>query len=316
MTYNSTDIEPPSAIDIALTVIFAILVVINLMSNTLVCWVIWRYRESKNFMNYLVVNLAVADIMIAVFITPQYVLRHLFKHPVGTAGDVLCKLVTGGNFIWIGGAASAFTLAGIAIERYLAVSNPERSQVSARRIKGIIIASWVYALLFNLPLFFVIKYEKLPNDFRCPEKWPPTKIYAKVFTIGAFIVMGAIPIGMMSVFYSLTIRALWKNRLHATAQSDLAIVRQRKKATKMMLVVSVLYTICWLPNLILYMLSQYEPSWYIYFSTSYVVSVVLVCANSTMNPFVYTFHSSRFRNELKSILCCIRHRHVDFLRSL
>ena len=379
MKQNSTDIESP-AVDIVLTVSFAVLVIINLISNTLVCVVIWRYRETKNFMNYLVVNLAFADIMVALFIAPQYVLRHWYKHPEGVAGDVLCKLVTGGNFIWagelilfnasirsfchpsispflllsfmhislpcsflpclpssihsliihpffhsfpillfisitvIGGAASAFTLAAIAIERYFAISNPERSEMSSRRVKGIIITSWIYAIAFNLPLFFIVKYEYLPNDFRCPEKWPKV-IYAKFYTIGAFIVMGAIPIGMMVVFYSLTVQALWRNRLQATTRSDLAIVRQRKKATKMMFVVSTLYAICWLPNLILYMLSTYEPTLYAYFSTSYVVSVALVCANSAMNPFVYTFHSSRFRNELKSILCCIRHRHVDFLRS-
>lgn len=204
----------------------------------------------------------------------------------------------------------------IAIERYFAVSKPERGEISPRRVKGIIIGSWIYAIAFNLPLFIVVKYEKIPNDFRCPENWPANKIYGKIYTIGAFIILGAIPIGMMGVFYSLTIRALWKNRLRATAQSDLAIVRQRRKATKMMFVVSVLYAVCWLPNLVLYMLSIYEPKLYTYFSTPYVVSVVLVCANSTMNPFVYSFHSSRFRDELKSILCCIRHGHIDFLRSL
>jgi hypothetical protein len=102
MMKNITTIKPISAIDIALTTTFAVLVAINLVSNTLVCWVVFKHRQMKTQMNYLVVNLAVADIMVALFIAPQYVLRHSFKHPEGIGGDVLCKLVTGGNFIWTG----------------------------------------------------------------------------------------------------------------------------------------------------------------------------------------------------------------------
>lgn len=216
----------------------------------------------------------------------------------------------------IGGAASAFTLVAIAIERYYAVAKPHlQREITPWRLKAIIISSWVYAIVFNIPLFIVIKYKQVINDFRCPEVWP-NEILSKVYTVGAFFVFGAIPLGVMAVVYPLTVRALWKNRLRASSVSDRAIVRQRKKATKMMLVVSVLYAICWLPNLIFYMLSTYKPEWYVYFSDTYVVSVVLVCANSAMNPIVYSLHSSRFRNELKSFFFCERYGHADLLKNL
>lgn len=74
--------------------------------------------------NYLLVNLAVADIMFATFITPQYILSHTFTHPDGMTGTMLCKLLTGGNFAWVGAASSVFTLANISIERYYAVMYP------------------------------------------------------------------------------------------------------------------------------------------------------------------------------------------------
>ncbi|KAK3738735.1 hypothetical protein QZH41_018092 [Actinostola sp. cb2023] len=305
-----------SITEIALTTTFTVLVIMNLIGNSLVFFVVFRHKQMRTLMNYLLVNLAVSDIMVAVFIAPQYVLRHFYKHPGGTAGDILCKLVTGGNFVWTGGAASAFTLVAIAIERYYAVAQPHlHRNITPERLRTIIIGSWVYAIIFNLPLFMVIKFEKVRDDFRCPEVWPNEEL-AKVYTVSAFFVLGAIPLGVMGMLYPLTIRALWKDRLRASKISDRAIIRQRKKATKMMLVVSVLYAICWLPNLILYMLSMYRPDWYVYFSDPYVVSVVLVCANSTMNPFVYSLHSSRFRNELKSLFCCEKYGHIDLLSVL
>lgn len=74
--------------------------------------------------NYLLVNLAIADIMFATFIAPQYILSQTFTHPDGFTGKVLCKLLTGGNFAWVGAASSVFTLVNISMERYYAVMYP------------------------------------------------------------------------------------------------------------------------------------------------------------------------------------------------
>ena len=77
-------------------------------------------------MNYLLINLAVADMMVALFVAPRFLLSHSFTHPAGATGTLLCKLLTGGNLTWIGGAASVFTLVAIAFERYYAVMHPYR----------------------------------------------------------------------------------------------------------------------------------------------------------------------------------------------
>ena len=62
--------------------------------------------------------------MVAVFFLPFHIFIHTFTHPDGVLGRVLCSLVTGGGFAWVGGACSAFTLVVIAVERYYAVNYP------------------------------------------------------------------------------------------------------------------------------------------------------------------------------------------------
>ena len=59
--------------------------------------------------------------MVALFIGQRFVVVHLFKHPEGMSGTLLCK---SHNFTWVGGAASVFTLLAIAFERYYAVVYP------------------------------------------------------------------------------------------------------------------------------------------------------------------------------------------------
>ena len=74
--------------------------------------------------NYLLVNLAVADAMYATFVTPQTFLKIIPTHPGGTIGTFLCKLVTGGRLAWVAGTSSVITLVTIAAERYYAVIYP------------------------------------------------------------------------------------------------------------------------------------------------------------------------------------------------
>ena len=86
--------------------------------------------------NYLLVNLAIADILYAVFIAPEVILSITINHPGGTSGTVLCKLVTAGIFAWIGGISSMVTLAVIAVERYYAVVHPyDNRTLSKKKLK-------------------------------------------------------------------------------------------------------------------------------------------------------------------------------------
>ena len=69
-------------------------------------------------------NLAVADIMNAMFMAPAIISSLHVSHPEGVAGTVLCKLLTGGAVGWVAAVSSLVTLTTIAIERYYAVMHP------------------------------------------------------------------------------------------------------------------------------------------------------------------------------------------------
>ena len=87
--------------------------------------------------NYLLVNLAIADVLYATFVTSQTFLMITPTHPGGTIGTVLCKLVTGGWLAWVAGTSSVVTLVTIAAERYLAVISPPSNvgKLTKRKLK-------------------------------------------------------------------------------------------------------------------------------------------------------------------------------------
>ena len=76
--------------------------------------------------NYLLVNLAVADMLYVTFISPNVLIFHFsFTNlPDGATGTVLCKVFASGAIGWVGAVSSILTLSVVAIERYYAVLYP------------------------------------------------------------------------------------------------------------------------------------------------------------------------------------------------
>ena len=84
------------------------------------------YIFHRTPINYLLVNLAFADILYVTFISPNvYIIQFSFTNlPDGATGTVLCKFFTTGTIAWVGAASSILTLAVVAVERYYAVVYP------------------------------------------------------------------------------------------------------------------------------------------------------------------------------------------------
>lgn len=71
----------------------------------------------------------------------------------------------------------------------------------------------------------------------------------------------------------------------------------------MVVAVSVIYGLCWTPDLVIYAM--------IHFSSKHnlgdaadIISILLVTCNSTVNPFIYAYVNGRFRKRIKELLCC------------
>ena len=295
-----------TSVDIVLSACFVLLLITGLVGNILVSMVILLNRSMHTPMNYLLLNLAVADIITVVFTSPQYIFIHAFTHPTGDAGDFLCKFITGGNISWIGGVASMFSLTAISFERYQAVTNPynQMSKFSVSKVKVTAVCCWIFTTLFNFPLFFAIYYDE-DKEF-CLESWP-TRVYGIVNSAAWLLFVGILPTAIMIYLYSRVVYDLWFKKVSGVTQT--AVRKSRKKVTKVVLTVSAIYAISWFPQLILYLLSNCLET-FEFGGVAYIASVAMVSFNSVVNPVVYSFQSERFRRHFKQLLCHRRRREV------
>ncbi|XP_078352666.1 pyroglutamylated RF-amide peptide receptor-like [Oculina patagonica] len=291
----------PESADVAIAVIHAILFFLNIVGNSLVCAIIKKNRDMRIPINYLLVNLAIADILYAAFIAPEVILRITITHPGGIAGSVLCKLVTAGIFAWIGGISSVVTLVVIAFERYYAVIHPyDNRKLNKSKLKVIIPGSWIFSLLINMPLFLVVnvKGNSCVNIWISGEDWMP-KAYDLMWS-GMIIVC----VLMMVVLYSRIVYTLWFKQQYDNqpAFQNRGVLRVRKRVTLMVITVTALFGICWVSDVIAHGIDYYTSLRVS--EATYPVIHTMVLLNSAVNPFVYALMNKTFREKMQGMVSC------------
>lgn len=251
--------------------------------------------------NYLLLNLAAADMILAIFFVPPYILIHTFTHPHGVPGTVLCRLLTGGVLAWIGAAASVFTLVVIAIERYSAVLHPleSKGKLTYRKLKGIIPCSWIFGVIMNIPAFLFMRFDK---DNYCMMIWPE-RWMGKAYFLAWCLLLAFLPVALMAALYSRIVYSLWVNNVDIDdnkTNRQQAKMRMRKKVTMIAITVSVIFGVCWLVDSINYTMYYFFPS---HAFLSYAASSIMLLFNSAVNPIVYALVNQKFRRKFKAMLC-------------
>ena len=295
------------AAQIGITAAFCFLVVADLVGNSLVCAVVLRNKIMRTPMNYLLVNLAAADMTVAVFIAARYIFTLIFPHPKGTAGDVVCQLITGEAFVWVGALASAFSLVCIALERYLAIKFPydERQRITTTKLKHVVVLGWVLAVSWNMPLFLYARYDPI-SEF-CLFKWPAAN-FSQIHSPLCAIVYGVLPIPITIYLYSKLVYKLWFRPTTSSTMAQQTKLRYCKKSARLVVTVSVIYSICWTPVLVVYVFSSFSKQQL--YSAVHTTSIVLVTLNSAINPVLYSWQSDRFRKHMVALIPfpCTRQR--------
>ncbi|XP_031572904.1 tachykinin-like peptides receptor 86C [Actinia tenebrosa] len=292
-----------TAVNTGVTVTLSALIVVDLIGNTLVILIILTNKSMKSPINYLLVNLAVADIMVGVFLAPRFILNQFYIHPDGFAGKMMCSFLTGGNFSWVGAVASSFSLVTICCERYEAVLHPFASNrnMSKKKSRAIVVLCWTIALVLNVPLFLTKIYKT--NDKTCGSLWPKEHPWFEAtYLISWSVIVGIIPIAIMLVLYSRVIYSLWFKQ-HQVQGTQLAVLKSRKRVTKMVVIVSVVYALFCLPDFIIHLLI-FSGNTNSSFKSIHLSFIILMVCNSAINPFIYTLQSGKFRRHFKRIFCC------------
>jgi len=297
----------PQEVEIIFKIIYAVEIAVNIAGNSLVCFVVRRFPFMKTPMNYLLVHLAICDMLGGILFLPRRVFWGLYDHPSGLLGDFLCKCLTGGSLAWLPSCAGVFMLIIVAWERYNAIMKPYSQKFSNKKIKIAAVLCWTLATIITLWDLIVMKYNSTTKS--CDYRWMTTWGAKVDFGIWLFTV-GFLPSLIMLSLYGRVIRTLWCSRNTVADVSQRSLLKSRKRVTRTVVTITIILFACWVPSLLYYFISSFMPQ---KSSTQdnlddlaplyYRISYVLLLLNSSINPFIYALQDVRFRTCMKRLLC-------------
>ena len=292
---------------VVLTFMYAVIFPVSLLGNTLVLYVVYKRRSMRNVLNLLLVNMAIADLLVTVLIMPYSVtfLYLQFQWFGGIFGSIVCKIVHMSSITSV--AASIFTLSVMTVDRLISIVFLWKQSLTLRSSKVVILIIWLFSFAFMGIHLKVFKVQKAEGTYICIPDWSFTpEEFPKYFVLGLFIVLYALPLLLMAVMYSIIIRYLWKNNFANRPKSgtDSSVRKSKKRVVKMLITVTVAFMVCWLP--------LHVNHYYIYFDFEtyrclpfYVIllSFFVGHANSAVNPFIYVIFNQGFRRAFLDALC-------------
>ena len=194
----------PSELAILRLIAYAIIFILGVGGNLLVILTI-RRPHMKTVTNVFITNLAVADFLVCLLNVPMVTtLGHLGYWPFG---ELMCKFLPSIQGVSL--SASVGTLIAVAADRFKMVVLYQRPNTKLYHAYMYVAVIWISstALPFPLLLFSHIIPDSNGKDF-CVEIWPDISS-RKTYTLLVAILLYFVPLGAISVLYSLIIRKLW-----------------------------------------------------------------------------------------------------------
>lgn len=311
-------------IDRTLAPIYVVVIIFGAVGNLIVISVIKSTRSMHTTTNFLLVNLAVGDLMTLLWCIPYKVLIFLFEHPSGLAGDFLCKFFTSYNVTVITLTVSIFTLTGLSVERYRALINPlhRKFRLDLDNVWYAVGAVWIAATAFMVPLFVVTEY--VPAAKTCRVKWP-SKGQEDLYSMCIMVFSIFVPLTVTLVCYIRIIKGLYfSNTICAipAGPQQASDLQEKRKIVKILLVVTGAFVMCFLPyasfRIVVALANEDDYETYSKLQSLREIFKFLSYTSSSFNPVIYAVQSSNYRAACKRMFykkCCCT-KNADSLDSL
>ncbi|XP_062373171.1 neuromedin-K receptor [Sardina pilchardus] len=280
---------------------YTLVVVVAVLGNLIVMWIILAHKRMRTVTNYLLFNLALSDASVASFNTLINFVSAL--HGDWYFGEGYCKFH---NFFPVAAVfASIYSMAAIAVDRYMAIIHPLKPRLSATVTKGVCVCVWALAVTLALPLCVFSTVIVMPHKTVCHIAWPRGPQDAVMYHIMLVVLVYLLPLSIMGVTYSKVALILWGAEIPGDSSENYhQQLLAKRKIVKMMVVVVVTFALCWLPYHLYFLLvglnwrlMRWRPIQQIY------LAVVWLAMSSTMyNPIIYCCLNNRFRAGFKRAL--------------
>ncbi|XP_004713452.1 bombesin receptor subtype-3 [Echinops telfairi] len=301
----------------AIYITYAVIISVGILGNAILIKVFFKTKSLQTVPNIFITSLAFGDLLLLLTCVPVDATHYLTDGWM--FGRVGCKVLSFIRLTSVG--VSVFTLTILSADRYKAVVKPLERQPSNAILKTCAKAGsvWVLAMVIALPeaIFsnvYTFQYRNKNSTFESCASYPVSeRLLQEIHSLLCFLVFYMIPLSIISVYYSLIAKTLYKSTLNIPTEQQRHARKQiesRKRIAKTVLVLVALFALCWLPNHLLYLYRSFTYQTYVDPSTIHVMATifsrVMAFSNSCVNPFALYWLSKTFQQHFKAQLFCCK----------
>ncbi|XP_063769838.1 G-protein coupled receptor 54-like isoform X2 [Pseudophryne corroboree] len=252
-------------------------------------------------------NLATTDITFLVCCVPFT--ATLYPLPSWVFGDFMCRGVS--YLQQVTAQATCITLTAMSVDRCYVTVYPLHSlrHRTLRLARAISLGIWLGSFVLSIPFAM---YQKLSTGYwygpqtYCIEDFP-TVVHQKALILYTFLAVYLLPLLTICICYAFMLKRMSRpivEPIDNNYQVQLLAERSeavRTKISKMVVVIVLLFTICWGPIQLFILFQAFDSS----FEKSYeayklkIFAHCMCYSNSSVNPIVYTFMGANFRKSFK-----------------
>nr|XP_020444457.1 trace amine-associated receptor 1-like [Monopterus albus] len=285
-----------SVICVLLYIYLLLLSVVTICGNLLVIISIIYFKQFHTPTNYLILSLAVADLLVGLIVFPfsmAFSLSSCIYHE-----NVFCQIR--GSFDISLSTCSILNLCCISIDRYYAVCQPltYKIKINHHIVVIMIVLSWGVSALIGISVIIAGL-----NSEEC-EEWCLIDVLMSN-TIGPILSFYLPVIIMLCIYLKIflvaqrQVRSI-QNTTSQSPESRGAVSKMERKATKTLATVLGVFLLCWAP---FFLCTTFLPLT----NNSVPLPVIetlnwLALSNSMLNPFIYAFFYSWFRSAFRTII--------------
>nr|XP_033807164.1 coiled-coil domain-containing protein 32 isoform X1 [Geotrypetes seraphini] len=286
--------------------LYAILVTVACAGNFLLILLIVLTKKLHNTTNFLIGNLAAADLVMCIFCVPLTV-SYAFEARGWLFGVFMCHFVTLMQAATV--FVSVLSLTAIAVDRYIVVAYPIRRRVSCRSCMYFVAFIWLISIAVSAPTSIHTRYldlNKIGHDMIiCEEFWKRHEKQRLFYSCSILLLSYMLPLSAVCISYCAISYRLRKRNVPGASSHNQEKWTNKKRKTFRMLIISVMaFALSWLPLQVVNLIRDIDEEFSIIGKT-YVnviqVSCHLIAMSSTCyNPFIYASLHDKFRFHLNN----------------
>ena len=254
----------------------ALLIVLTLLGNVVVCACFYCFRELRTICNYFIISLSVADILVALLAMPLWLLLQLY-YPSWWGPFKIGEILIFWNWVDVFVCVSSImNLVAVSFDRQLAITQPFSYNETLTSFRALLMIAGVWSYAFIVAVLSPI-YDMTRN--LSPVKWYSHFLLGCGFLLPLFIMI----IMYVRIFYVARRQA---RRIGRNLASDI-------KAAKTIAIVVGAFILCWGPFIVLVEGFALDPD----FTKPQVTQAMkwLAYLNSCLNPLIYTCFNRAYR---------------------